>query len=262
MSSGSDEELMRAARLDDRPGPARPLSEQAAAALVAGALAQAATPAAARRRPRWMRLAASGAVLALVSGAVAATLHVLHTRHASPTRAVGDDDEPQTTLAPAPLPATVASTAPAEMSATAPAPAAQVPAPVAPARAMPAADLLLQANRLRAEKRWRDAEKIYSRVVHAFPNGDEAVVAALAAASLRLEHLRDPRGALALYQSSINRRPGGPLAEEARFGIAQAWGALGDREAETRALEAFLRLHPDSVLHDRARARLSQLRAN
>jgi tetratricopeptide (TPR) repeat protein len=251
---------MRAARLDGGPGPARPLSEQAAAALVAGALAQAATPLAARRSPQWLRLAAAGAVLALVSGAVAAGVHIIRLRRAT-TITVPADPSPVDAPAVAPVveeqeePATTPSTAPA----TAP---AAVPSPAAPARQVPATDLLLQANRMRADKRWRDAEKIYSRVVHAFPNGDEAAVAAIAAASLRLEHMNDPRGALALYESGLHRRPAGPLAEEAQYGIAQAYGALGDRNAEARALEAFLRLHPDSVNHDRARARLSQLRAN
>jgi hypothetical protein len=250
---------MRAARLDGGPGPARPLSEQAAAALVAGALAQAATPSAARRSPQWLRVAAAGAVLALVSGAVAAGLHIIRLHRATtitvPANQAEDDapaiapvvEEPETATAPATAP---------------PSAPAAVPSPAAPARQVPAADLLLQANRMRADKRWRDAEKIYSRVAHTFPNGDEGAVAAIAAASLRLEHLNDPRGALALYENGLHRRPAGPLAEEARYGVAQAYGALGDRAAETRALEAFLRLHPDSVNHDRARARLSQLHAN
>jgi hypothetical protein len=120
-------------------------------------------------------------------------------------------------------------------------------------------DLLRAASRLRAQRRWRDAEGVYAQVAATVPGSEPAYAATLAAASLRLEHLGDARGALRLFEAALRRRPDGGLAEEARFGVAEAYRALGDGVAEARALRAFLAAHPDAAMRPRAVARLREL---
>jgi TolA-binding protein len=121
-------------------------------------------------------------------------------------------------------------------------------------------DLLRRANRLRKAQRWRAAERAYGAVAGRHPGSRSAHVARVAAASLRLEKLGDPRGALELYRAVLRRRPEGNLAAEARYGVAEALRALGDRSGEARALEQFLEAHPDNALAGAARQRLRELR--
>lgn len=120
-------------------------------------------------------------------------------------------------------------------------------------------DLLLMANELRARGRWKEAEGLYLRAIRAQPSSLAAYVARVASGSLRLEHLGNARGALLHFEEALRLQPHGVLSEEARHGIAEAWRALGDRAAETRALNEFLARHPDSPLVATARARLREL---
>jgi tetratricopeptide (TPR) repeat protein len=83
-------------------------------------------------------------------------------------------------------------------------------------------------------------------------------VAALAAASLHLEHLNDAHGALALYQRSL--RTSG-LSAEAELGIANCYRALADREREIAALRRLITAYPGSLFHERAARRLQALQA-
>jgi len=81
----------------------------------------------------------------------------------------------------------------------------------------------------------------------------------VAAASLRLEHLNDARGALRLYQRVVEETAAsGDLAEEALWGVAEAQRVLGNTSAETKTLERFLSTFPNSVLAPRARQRLAE----
>jgi tetratricopeptide (TPR) repeat protein len=128
-------------------------------------------------------------------------------------------------------------------------------------RARAPEDWLDDANRLRAKRRWKDADALYARVVQTAPRSSAAYVARVASASVRLEHLRDPRGALARYRAALEQSPRGPLLEEIRFGIAESYRALGRRAEERKALESFVHDLPDSGLAKRARARLEELRA-
>jgi len=122
-------------------------------------------------------------------------------------------------------------------------------------------DLLRVANDLRRERRWVDAARAYQRVRTTYPGTDAAYAATIAGASLRLEHLADANSALRDFRSSLRAQPAGPLAEEARYGVAEAYRALGDDDAEAESLRAFVASHPDSPLSDRARARLHALDA-
>src|SRR5581483_180821 len=105
----------------------------------------------------------------------------------------------------------------------------------------------------------READALYQRVLRAPEGGAAAYVAQVASASLHLEHLGDPRGALRLYRSALRAQPAGPLAEEVRSGIAEACRATGDRPAEAQALRDLLTHHPGSLLRGRAEERLRAL---
>lgn len=134
------------------------------------------------------------------------------------------------------------------------------PAPVETAPATPE-DLMKQANEQRRARRWQAAEALYQRVMAEHPGTSAAYVATIAAASIRLDHLGDARGALTLYRRALRRGPDRALAEEARWGLAEAHRALGDTERERRALEELVRAHPGSPLVPRAEARLRALDA-
>ena len=140
------------------------------------------------------------------------------------------------------------------------APARRDPVVVLPADA-PVEDIVALANQQRKEKRWRAAEALYERVMRDHARTDAAAIATVASASLHLDHLADPAGALRRFRQALRLRPDGPLAEEARWGLAETHRALGDVEAESAALEGFLAAHPRSVNAARARQRLTELGA-
>ncbi|MGD8863178.1 MAG: tetratricopeptide repeat protein, partial [Myxococcales bacterium] len=127
------------------------------------------------------------------------------------------------------------------------------PAPVA------AGELLERANHARAAGEYGRAERLYSRAMRRAADPDDAYVATVAAAGLRLEHTGSPRGALALYRRALRARPTGPLSASVRHGIAEAHRALGDREAEAQALRELVARHPGHLLTPRAEARLRAL---
>jgi tetratricopeptide (TPR) repeat protein len=264
--------------LDGRPGPARRISSAQARALVEAALDAAAdsidaAPAAATPRRAfgrgWQMVAAAAACLLLV-GAASAGIY----RFARTAPAVEPVPEPEN------RPSTRQPAAPAEPE---PEPAFEIVVELGddwraepeepaddlreprrrpgPTEAKPRTpdDLLQLANEHRRDRRWRQAERTYARVMREHAQTSAAYVAAVASASIRLEKLGDPRGALRLYRRALRDEPRGPLSEEARFGMAEAHRALGDHAAEAAALRELLARHPDSPLRPRAEARLRGL---
>lgn len=137
-------------------------------------------------------------------------------------------------------------------------PEAGASAPTRGAQPANAQDSLLLANQLRREGRWADAAKAYSRIARVYPGTAQGSVASLAAASLHLEHLNDPRGALGLYQAA---RKSAGLSAEAELGIANSYRALGDRAGEIAALRRLVSAHPEGLLQQRAQRRLDALLA-
>lgn len=133
--------------------------------------------------------------------------------------------------------------------------------PAAPPTSTTPEDLMKQANEQRRTRKWQAAEALYQRVVREHPGTSAAYVAAIAAASIRLDHLGDARGALRLYQGALASGVNRALAEEARWGLAEAHRALGDDAREARALQDFVARHPGSPLIPQARARLGALGA-
>jgi hypothetical protein len=120
-------------------------------------------------------------------------------------------------------------------------------------------DLLGEANAKRAAKQWRESDVLYAKVVKRAPNSLAAQTALIASASLHLEHLGDPKGAAQRFRRALAIAPAGALAEEARWGIAEAARAMKDQAAEAAALDAFLAHHGQSPLAERARTRRAQL---
>jgi hypothetical protein len=117
--------------------------------------------------------------------------------------------------------------------------------------------LLARANELRAQKKWREAEAAYRRVLELAPGSPEAQTARIAAADLRLHQMHDPAGAEGLFGKA--QQQGGALGEEAAWGLTETRRARGDKPGEARALEQFLAAYPQSALAPRARARLAEL---
>ncbi len=245
--------------LDEHAGPAVPISDERAAALIAAALDEASRsekrgPTLRPRRRVW--IVALAAALLLVIGSALAALRVL--------RSVPPPSQPITAL-PEPTP-TIASTGipTAEVTASAepePAVTASAIKQGFPSQPVLPVDLLRAANEQRTQHKWQEAEATYERVAMTAPHSVEAYTATVAAASIRLEHLHDARGALRSYQAALSERPNGALSEEARWGIAQARRALGDRQGEIDALRAFVASHPDAIRRPNAEERLKTLLA-
>lgn len=271
-------------RLDDHAGPARRMSAAKSAAMVSSILDAALVPdalaapeagpapervvvraPAPRRRPgRTIALLAAAVVVAATVGAAAA---VLVTRQlaspapatATPAPAPGPDRAPAPSLGPEAEPPPDPEI---EMEGTTirrPAPRPErAPVPTLPDDA-PAEDVLALANQQRKDQDWRSADALYRRVMRSFPGTDAAVVAEVASATIHLGHLRDPAGALRSYRHALATRPRGPLAEEARWGIAEAHRAQGEVDGELAALTDFLAVHPGSALAPAARRRRAEL---
>lgn len=133
------------------------------------------------------------------------------------------------------------------------------PARPEPDPAEAAADLLGEANAKRAAKQWRDSDALYARVVHLAPKSLAAQTALVASATLHLEHLADPKGAAQRFRRALAIAPAGALAEDARWGLAEAARASHDSAGEAAALDDFLAHHGGSPLAQRAKARRAEL---
>ena len=182
----------------------------------------------------------------------------------APPAASTSTNPPATTL-----PATnVAQTDPAPAPMVATTPTATPSAPKTPRKAkrkVPAAlapaDLLRRANDARKNHKWRDAYGFYQQLRRQHPRSRGAYVATVAAAQLALGKLGKPSAALRLFRRSVSREPSGFLAEESRFGMTEAYRALGNKSQERMTLSAFLKAYPTSALSKRAKSRLRALDA-
>jgi tetratricopeptide (TPR) repeat protein len=123
-----------------------------------------------------------------------------------------------------------------------------------------AAELLARANTMRAQRRWAAAERDYRKALRSGATDAQRYVALVAAASLALTHRHRPLQALELYKNALALSPDGPLSEEARYGVAESYRALGDEMAEAAALNELVTEHPESWLAKGARRRLAELK--
>jgi tetratricopeptide (TPR) repeat protein len=234
--------------LDDRPGPAR-FSPAQREAVIRGAIQawqSESVPAGPRRR--FGRIIPIAALTFALTGAAAALWYgVGATGRGRPARSA--------VAAPPARSATGAGAETVGRPGAAPL-AAEGPANGIAPESRAARDLLQLANRLRRERRWKEAERTYQRVYLQYPGSMSAYVARVAAASIRLEHLQDARGALQLYEEAVATRAGAALEVEARQGIARCRRRLGDREGERQALEELLEKDASGPAAEQARRRL------
>lgn len=282
----TDDQLAQLLALDAQPGPALPIEPADADVLIEAALAgagfgPAGGPGSTGGSPAPSGGAAARSVVGtkLVTATIALTLVVfviafLVGRHrAHQVAAAPPDAAPDAAVlagAGGPSIDATAPVTPVDAAAIAVAPdAAEIemeppPAPAhhAPARAEARAvnDLLGEANAKRAAHEWRESDALYARVVKRVPGTPAAQTALVASASLHLEHLGDPRGAAERFRRALAIDPNGGMAEEARWGIAEAARARHDDAAEAKALDEFLAHYPDSPLAAGARARRQELK--
>lgn len=266
--------------LDGQPGPAPRMGAASASALIDGALdaweaAPAPDPEPANPTAPGAPVGGLGAlgvgiaVFLVAVGVTSAVLYMVPEQGDEHVAAV-----PAPTRSPAPESAVPESPAPpANVVTPAPAEADTFPEASASAHRRPrerarrasapatAPDLLARANEQRRARDYGAAERSYVQVVARFGNSSSAYVARVAAASLRLEHLGNARGAATLYREALRRRPNGNLDAEARYGLARAQRRLGQVNAERRTLEELLRQHPQAPFASRARSRLAELGA-
>lgn len=267
----TDAEIERMLALDAGPGPALPISTSHADAIVEAALAGAGYGPGGGSGGSGAGTAA-GTKLAIIGGAAIVAIAVAllvgrrhrgHEEAVPPAdAAIADDRGGSGSLAltdEPPAPPTVAPLADANTSEeiTIDPPAGPTRTKAAPKAS--AADLLGEANAKRAAKQWRESDRLYARVVDRAPRSLAAQSALIASASLHLEHFRDPKGAAQRLRKALAIAPSGALAEEARWGLAEAARALHDRNAEAAALDDFLAHHASSPLAPRAKARRAEL---
>ena len=274
--------------LDDRSGPARRLTQARSNAMVRSIMDAALEPAPLqlpegtrevrpappppRRGARVVALLAAAMVVTIVGGAAAAVyvtqiaptaepipvpaIHVPAPRKPTPKKVV--------VVAPEPDDLDDLDAELAEESLDMPAEVVRRKAPAADRELpddAPPQDILKLANQRRKEKRWRDADALYRRVMVQYKGSDAAVVATVSSADLHLERLDDAAGALRRYRRALRVTPSGDLAEESRWGVAEALRSLGDADAEAEALRAFLANHPGSANAPAAQRRLTEIAA-
>lgn len=277
----TDEQLDQRLALDASPGPALPIAEADADALIEAALVgagfgPAGGPGSAGGAARGVRIAGSVKVAFGIVVVIVFVIAVLIGRHRAHHAAVAPIDAPPDVAggpgsAPAPVPPLDAAPASLPVEA-APAPVEDAgaepedidtePAPKAHHATEPRAvnDLLGEANARRAAHEWRESDALYARVVKRVPGTLAAQTALVASASLHLEHLGDPRGAAERFKRALAIAPDAALAEDARWGLAEAARARHDVKAEAKALDDFLAHHPGSPLAGKARARREELK--
>jgi len=288
----TDDQIDQLFVLDAQPGPALPIADADADALIDAALAGAGFgptggPGSGGGASSTGGLGRIG-VTKLVTGLLAMTvvafvIAFLIGRHRAHEVAAAPPDAPPDAAqlaavgsgTPEPAPTPAATIEPGETMPTPRAPAPTLPAPEpAPPAPHPATehpvdhsagehavnDLLGEANAKRAAHQWRESDALYARVVKRVPKSAAAQTALVASGSLHLEHFGDPRGAAERFRRALAIAPSGPVAEDARWGLAEAARALGDNAAEAKALDDFLEHFPESPLASRARARRQELK--
>jgi hypothetical protein len=278
----TDEDLQRLLVLDGSAGPALPIGAAQTAAIIDAALDGAgfgpggggggsSSGARGGAAAGGMKLAIVAAVAVVVI--VIALLAWRGTRRRTAQLAVTPPDAAQIDAAAGS--GTIAVTEPADAAVVEPTVAEDIaidPTPTSPPSNPPrrakdrdpkpvedATDLLGEANAKRAAKQWKESDALYARVVDRAPKSLAAQTALIASASLHLEHLGDPKGAAQRFRRALAIAPAGALAEEARWGIAEAARANHDATAEAAALDEFLAHHGRSPLAERARTRRAEL---
>ncbi len=235
-------DLLQDLQLDDRAGPARPISDKKAQMMIASALRAAGRP-----KRRLLPVAAAVFAAIIAPTAVAAWWVVERMKEPSPppkTPPVAPQKPPMIQASPKPITLDRKKRRPKRKRA----PQAERPE-----------DLLAKANALRGARAWAKAKAAYLKVVVRHPKTSSAYIAQVAAASIALEQLDDPKGALKLLTGARRAQPQGPLDAEILWAKSRAHRHLGQKDKERSALRALIDTHPDTPPALPARQRMKAL---
>ncbi len=119
--------------------------------------------------------------------------------------------------------------------------------------------LLSKAQERRAVRDWSGAAREYQTLILRYPNSAEARASLISLGQIQLEKLGHPNLALRQFDDYLFSIKKGPLAREALLGKARALKALGQREAEKKALRLFLERYPLAIQAAEVRQRLTAL---
>ncbi len=120
-------------------------------------------------------------------------------------------------------------------------------------------NLIQDAQSCLIDRNWNCAALRYREVLARYPQRPESMAVLISLAKVELRHLNAPKDALLHYRNYLRRAPNGPLAEEALFGVAEAYQRLKQSKEEKESLKRFINKFPESFLVKKARYRLSQL---
>jgi tetratricopeptide (TPR) repeat protein len=115
--------------------------------------------------------------------------------------------------------------------------------------ALSAAALLAKARMKRGQGEKRAAERLYRKLHHDWPSSPESHVSRISLGQLQLS-LGKAKSALRAFEAY--KRKGGPLLEEAHWGIVKANERLGRYEARDRAIEELVTRFPSSAYRSQA----------
>ena len=131
-----------------------------------------------------------------------------------------------------------------------------------PTRAAPGVEeLLVEAQSKRIARQWQQAALAYRRLIQTHGRSPQGQAARISLAEIQLDQLGQPKAALRNYEAYLAHSHRGALAQEAALGRIQALRRLGRHQEEKRAILAFLRRYPDTVMSDDLSSRLGELGA-
>lgn len=110
-----------------------------------------------------------------------------------------------------------------------------------------AEELFDYANLARRAGRLDDAAELYAKLVETHPNDRRAPLAAFELGRLRMDSLREVRGAIRALERALTLAPQGTFAEDAMARLVLAREALDDRAGCSRARARYLARYPEGV---------------
>jgi tetratricopeptide (TPR) repeat protein len=130
-----------------------------------------------------------------------------------------------------------------------------------PEKTSPARKLLLEAQRLRAQKSYAQACRAYRRLIRKYPASPEARAGQVSLGLILLGPSKKPAEALRWLNRYLAVRRTGLLAQEALYGKIRALRALGKTQREIKASRKFLAGFPNALQAGHVKRRLRQLGA-
>lgn len=130
-----------------------------------------------------------------------------------------------------------------------------------PESSLSAAELLMQAQQMRAARDWTGAAGTYQRLIQTYPDADESRAAFVSLGEIQLSKLERPMSALQHFNNYLAVAQRGPLAREALYGKIRALRALGRYGEESQAIAEFLERFPTAVRTREIRTRQKELEA-